>query len=111
MHTALSDILSDPSRPVSLRTVAFDRLVLHEDIDTVDKLIDVINREKLSSLKIYMVTRVAHLLESNFPRTKRYCYHLRVVCIIAKLLICVCAWFTLKTGGTFTSWVYCSLLR
>ena len=79
MHTALSDLLSDPTRPVSLRTVAFDRLVLHEDINSVDKLIDAINAEKLSSLKIYMVTRVAHLLESNLPRTKRYCYHFWVV--------------------------------
>ena len=70
-HTALSDLLSDPSRPVSLRTMAFDRLVLHEDIHNVDKLIDIINGEKLSSLKIYMVTRVSHLLESNLPRTKR----------------------------------------
>ena len=71
VHTALSDLLSDPSRPVSLRTMAFDRLVLDEDIHTVDKLIDIINGEKLSSLKSYMVTRVSHLLESNLPRTKR----------------------------------------
>ena len=71
VHTALFDLLSDPSRPVSLRTMAFDRLVLDEDIHTVDKLIDIINGEKLSSLKIYMVTRVSHLLESNLPRTKR----------------------------------------
>lgn len=65
VHSALSALLSDASRPASLRTMAFDRLVRHEDAVTTRHLVDVIQKEKLQGLKVYMVTRLAHVLESN----------------------------------------------
>nr|KAG5702175.1 hypothetical protein BaRGS_033887 [Batillaria attramentaria] len=69
VRVALTDILSDISRPASLRTEAFDLLLGHEHVDTVRSLLKAMQTEKLSSFQLYMVTRVGHLLESNSPHT------------------------------------------
>ncbi|XP_070194790.1 uncharacterized protein [Littorina saxatilis] len=70
LHAALFDLLTNSTREVALRTIAFDRLVLREETETAQRLTDAIRQETMASMKIYMVTKVAHLLESNDPRLK-----------------------------------------
>jgi hypothetical protein len=72
VYGALTEVLSDPSRSLSLRTMAFDQLLLHEDAGTVSHLLGVHQNETLQTLKQYMTTRMAHLMETNRHDQRRF---------------------------------------
>lgn len=72
LRFALYDLLADATRPLPLRTTAFDLLLRYEDVDNARELIRLVKNENLKSLQAYMTTRINFLLETISPATTRY---------------------------------------
>ena len=83
--SSLFDVLTDSGRPVALRSAAFDRLVINQDEWTILRLLDFMSAETLQGLRMYMTTRIGHLLECIKPETTRsYSFSLFFCCIVAR---------------------------